>query len=226
MSLVLSHKFNLQILRGKIMTIIQTYPKEWFESYTFLQLPKEADKSVFNCDILGMEEIDGFRTGLAWAEEECERHNLRFNDENRRNTLGTILYSIRFPIMDGQTFCDNICERNILTSDEKCDIMKQLLSKKKPYLSSFNSKHRSFPVIREISRFPMSVQGRWNGSDNSISISLKGILMYERHDSHPYRLAVTKCTEIISSQNKDGISSTKVVTNNRFKLYLPNPIHL
>ena len=227
--LELSRKFNLDNLLQETLRYIENDPMSYLGSDEFLKLSKDAVKSVFDCDGLPVEEIDVYRTAVRWGEAECTRQCVAVSDDNIRKIMGPILYSIRFPVIDGDLICEEIDVRDILKPDEKSSIFRQMISTKQQKTCKFINKPRL--SWKEVTRFDDVTMRGWNAGGLSDSISftiargclMKGILMYKRSSSQPYTVTLQRNTDIISILDEDGTTNAQEAV---FELYLPKTIHL
>ena len=155
---------------------------------------------MFDCDDLWLDEIEVYNIALKWAGAECSRQNLRW--KYQEDVIGDTIYSF----VNGSIFCNNIYDRSILTVDEKCDVVKQILLKDDQNTNSFmslwiqtkNDQNKNpsrflvnqqccFVSNHRMLRFSSNVSEEWwDEEDAIISLSFflyrnahpRGILMY------------------------------------------------
>ncbi|XP_060083770.1 BTB/POZ domain-containing protein 6-like [Ylistrum balloti] len=88
----------------------------------FLDLCGTCVKSIMESDHLAVNESRVYEAVIRWSEAECCRQGLHFNDINRRQVLGEILYTVRFPIMYPGYFRVCVALTDVLTTSEMRDI--------------------------------------------------------------------------------------------------------
>ena len=114
------------------------------------------------------------------------------NLKHTRQVLGQALYSIRFPLVDGNTFCREIANQNVLTPEETNDILIHYVAKKPPTRKCFKSEHRQQTNLARVIRFqdvsPSDFMSMFCTTDPEVltfrvihSAYIKGILMYGSH---------------------------------------------
>lgn len=67
------------------------------ESFNFLHLSAECLKLIVQSDKLVCEEEYVFAMMILWAKQRWEKQNILTTDHNVRQSLGDLLYFIRFP---------------------------------------------------------------------------------------------------------------------------------
>ncbi|KAL4228793.1 BTB And C-terminal Kelch [Mactra antiquata] len=88
----------------------------------YVNLCHKCLKTLLQSDKMNTNESIIFHACVHWAEEQCRKKSIEVNDYNIRDTLGDILYLIRFPNMNERTFTELVSDRNILTADEKLTV--------------------------------------------------------------------------------------------------------
>ena len=102
---------------------IELLPMMLFTEEFLSMCPSCIHKIVEDNKIFAPEEVI-FNRVVLWSSEECCRQNLSVTSENQRKILKHILPEIRFPIMEHQFLNDVVCTSDILTGDEKINILR------------------------------------------------------------------------------------------------------
>ena len=108
---------------------IEFLPMMLFTEEFLSMCPSCIHKIVEDNQIFAPEEVI-FNRVILWSSEECCRQNLSVTSENQRKILKHILPEIHFPIMEHQFLNDVVCASEILTGDEKINILRQQLDTK------------------------------------------------------------------------------------------------
>ena len=93
----------------------------------FLSMSPSCIQKIVEDDQIFVPEEVIFNRVILWSLEECCRQNFAVTTENQRQILKHILPEIRFPIMEHQFLNDVVCASEILTRDEKINILRQQL---------------------------------------------------------------------------------------------------
>jgi hypothetical protein len=111
-------------------------------SNSFLELCPKCVYEIAHFDRFLVTEDVLFNRVLKWSEEQCKSQNLPVTPENQRQVLGDILLGIRFPLMDHQYLEDVVCKSDVLSAEEKLDILRQQLKSKKESSGRFKFQER------------------------------------------------------------------------------------
>ncbi|XP_060083780.1 BTB/POZ domain-containing protein 6-like [Ylistrum balloti] len=192
-----SYMFMEEKLETDCLRFIHDSREKVLQTSGFLELSDACVKSITESDNLAVNESTVYEALIRWSEAESCRQGLQLNDNNRRDVLGDILYTVRFPLMDATYFAREISFRDILTSEEISRIYR--IGKNDMFNShNFNIKRRHKPKPKRgqfdsISRFSRTRRARryiWNSRSGSDSISFKssehvyfhGLLTYGAHE--------------------------------------------
>ena len=222
----IAQKYSLVDLSKISLELVGQNAKEYFTSTEFTELARETIQALLGYDDIDMPEIEIYRAALRWAEAECNRKSLCKCDFHFRQVIGNMLYSIRFPLIDGDLFCKDISDRNVLTPEEKNDIFKHYVAKEPPPKTCFNSKPRincSFVRVVRFNNHSSSPGWTMGGSTTDAlsftlekSAYLKGILMYGSitgNCTYSYTLELLKNSESLTSVQ------SQIETNGTNKIY-------
>ncbi|OWF55514.1 BTB/POZ domain-containing protein 6-like isoform X2 [Mizuhopecten yessoensis] len=117
--LELAHEFLMENLKTECLQLISYSPDEILQSSSFADLCPSCVVSITESDDLqAYDESDVYNAVLMWAEAECKRQNLKITSDNKREVLGDILYTVRFPVMDKDFFLKEVCYHKVLPSDD------------------------------------------------------------------------------------------------------------
>ena len=111
------------------------------ESEDFLELSSKCIEIILSCDELQIDEKTVLNCLLKWANKQCERKDLETSAENQRQTLGDLLFLIRFPLLGDQYFTEVVADMNILNDSEKVELFKYFF-KRGSKNCRFNSTNR------------------------------------------------------------------------------------
>ena len=183
-ALELAQRYGLGELLGKCMEFISGNARTYLESEGFLNVSSDLVALVVGSDNVCIDEIDLYNAVVNWAEQECVRQKLCVCGSHVREILGPMLYCIRFPLINGEIFCEQIKTRNILNQNEIVEILEYYVTQNQSECGMFSSKlRRSFTGV---GRNTIDVNGEWlmNSNKDAISFTLwqpaiiNGIAMY------------------------------------------------
>lgn len=104
-------------------------------------VPRSVLSTILKSEELSLSEFELYRECDKWAEAECIRSNKQANGENKRAVLGDLRYLIRFPAMSNDEL-KSACEGDLLTEQEKVQILLSALNGPGSAVSNFNSAKR------------------------------------------------------------------------------------
>ena len=104
-----------------------------FSSDEFMEISQQTLSSILDRDGLGLNEVKIFQRCQDWA------NGRRKSSQSAREILGDALFKIWFPTMSSTEFADVVCETDILTSNEKSDVLVYLTSSNKQKKSKYFS---------------------------------------------------------------------------------------
>ncbi|XP_069102826.1 BTB/POZ domain-containing protein 3-like isoform X2 [Argopecten irradians] len=137
-----SHVYTEDQLMAACLQVIAKHPQAVLQSNTFVDLCPACLIGITKSDELAVDECLLYRSIIKWANKKCIRLDLKNTGNNKREVLGDILFTIRFPIMDQTFFLDQVCVDGVLTNDEVVDILMFIRKKKKDVSTSFSTKRR------------------------------------------------------------------------------------
>lgn len=105
-------------LRDFCLEMIADNAPEIFEQEQFKDLKSSLIKVILSSEYFFCTEHDMFKATLEWGISNCKKNNLEVNNSSIRETLGDLIYFIRFPAMATQELVKCISEFNFLTNEE------------------------------------------------------------------------------------------------------------
>jgi len=117
-------------LASKCVNIIAIHSDKFLSESELLSASRKAMEVILASNELRSRESLVYEFCLRWAEEQLLIHQSIQNptDEQIRETLGGLLYQIRFTIMDPEEFAKLVGQRNILSLEEKLSLYNYLLT--------------------------------------------------------------------------------------------------
>ncbi|OWF54613.1 BTB/POZ domain-containing protein 6-like [Mizuhopecten yessoensis] len=119
-----AHIYTEESIREDCVNMIARSPEEVLKSTSFVDLCGVCVKSIAESVDLAVEESVVYEAVIRWSEAECGRQGLELTDTNRRNVLGDILYTVRFPIMDTKYLLQHVITRDVLTTEHLVSVMR------------------------------------------------------------------------------------------------------
>lgn len=151
---------------------------------------------------------------MKWAENECEKSEMKPNGKNKREILGDLFYLLRFPTMSTKGFKECVQDDGLLTPEEVGNIFIYITSKKNIKFN-FSIENRGFNSLpQKICFFDLNIyqdgeeishfqQSTLRFSVNS-SIYLNGIEAYctEQSDRHSFIIKDKENKKILNLKNQ------------------------
>lgn len=110
--------FDEPDLVGRCLDFISEHAFEVFATDGFLNMTPAALEAVVRLDVLSATELLLYDSCVAWARHRCPS-NSPPTDVQIRETLGAIVYGIRFPSMDPGEFTRLVMRSDVLSHEEK-----------------------------------------------------------------------------------------------------------
>ncbi|XP_063436922.1 BTB/POZ domain-containing protein 2-like [Mytilus trossulus] len=130
-----AYQYHLSDLQTESLDYIEKNTKACLLSEHAVSLSKDCLELILKSDFLDCSETDICQFILKWGKYQCELAKLEPSGENMRESLGNILYLIRFPNIDMKFFSKAIAYSGLLTSNEMVSI----------YQSHFGEPSLAFP---------------------------------------------------------------------------------
>ena len=176
-----SRLFEEPGLMQRSWEVIDAQAEMALSSEGFTEIDEQTMRLVLERETLNCRETVVFKAAVSWAEAECSRKGITFeNDEEKptkcREVLDTALFLIRFPALTVQEFADTVATSGILTLQETTDLFLYFTAKQKPSIGDFETKPR-IGLARQICRrfassHYRSNQWRYRGRTDSIQFSV------------------------------------------------------
>ncbi|KAK3585433.1 hypothetical protein CHS0354_020151 [Potamilus streckersoni] len=125
-------QYEMNRLSEKCMEYINNNAIDFFESNDFLGLNVDSLASIFASDELVVRsELDVFRAGLRWANNQCNIKNWKATPQKLRSVLGKAFFEIRLPVTPLHEFSNHVEESGILFPKEQEEIYKFMYTNEK-----------------------------------------------------------------------------------------------
>ncbi|XP_046558087.1 BTB/POZ domain-containing protein 1-like [Haliotis rubra] len=121
-----AHHHQEEDLGNTCVELALNHGETVIRSYGFLHLCHECVWRIITPDSLRAREVTVYQRLLEWARTRLEQNNTSITDLNLRDSLGQLLYSIRFPLLGMNYFASQIAHRDLLTDAEKVSIFRYL----------------------------------------------------------------------------------------------------
>ncbi|XP_021359847.1 BTB/POZ domain-containing protein 6-like [Mizuhopecten yessoensis] len=188
-----AHIYTEESIKEDCVNMIARSTGEVLKSTSFVALGCDFLKSITESDDLEVEESAVYEAVIRWSEAECGRQGLELTDTNRRNVLGDILYTVRFPIMDTKYLLQHVITGDVLTSEQAQSVLRFQQDSKAYPCTEFTVNQRALrkpvTIVKEcISRFKGTTRNKrseWLVADSesisfvsTVDISLHGLQLY------------------------------------------------
>ena len=223
-----AHRISDTDIYDKCMAIVKENYTSSIKSEGFLSLSRDSLQTIVELDDVHVKEEELFEHVIKWAESECLRQKLEISSwENKRNVLGDVLFKVRFPLIDQAYFAKNIGVTQLLTSDEKNDVLLYYASKEDVVVKHFKyTKRIKTDVPVQVCRFSSESRGWGIGRRLVEAISLQtshdsvlhGVLIYGCYSAGSYKYSVYVRVKYIDKKELKKLSTT-VNTESSQKIY-------
>jgi len=166
-----AHLCSEDKLAAECRNVINNNSTMCLRSPAFTDLCKECVYSITDDDDLEVTEDVVYEAVMKWSEAECGRQNLEVTDPNRRQLLGDLLYTTRFPVMDSQHFVKEVLKNDVLNAEEFLVIQRFQNDHVLKSVTKFKTSKRKQYIFR-IERFS-DLGEMWSFDGNSDAISFK-----------------------------------------------------
>ncbi|XP_021355890.1 BTB/POZ domain-containing protein 6-like [Mizuhopecten yessoensis] len=157
-----AHVFVMDKLKTECLNVIGESSTDVLQSKAFTDLCPSCLTSITESDDLHADESDVYMAVIRWAAAECSRQNIESNPENKRQVLGDILHTVRFPITDSDFFFKQVCLDKVLPGDMVLDVINCIMHdevKDVPWLNMKARKYTKF-TRESVWRFKDSLNGK------------------------------------------------------------------
>ncbi|VDI43597.1 BTB/POZ domain-containing protein 3/6 [Mytilus galloprovincialis] len=114
----IASKFHLQDLRNKGLDHIQYNAVEFLKAPNAIKMSKECMESILQLDSANCSKTEICEFFIKWASSQCEAEKITPSGENMRKIAGSLLYLVRFPLIDKTYFANEIVHTGFLTLEE------------------------------------------------------------------------------------------------------------
>ncbi|VDI01533.1 BTB/POZ domain-containing protein 3-like [Mytilus galloprovincialis] len=135
-SLQTACEFHLDDLKEQSMEYIEQNTKKCLLSEHAISLSRICVEEILKSEKLNCSENDVCAFLLKWGIGQCEIAKLELTAESIRETVGDLIFLIRFPVVDMEFFSKEIAESGLLTEAEVIDVYQSHFGvKKKTFIS-------------------------------------------------------------------------------------------
>jgi len=113
-----AHLCTEENLAADYLSVIMDNPEKCLQSTAFSDLCQLCVFKITDSDDLRVTEDMVYDAVMRWSEVECGRQNLEITDSNRRQVLGDVLYTVRFPLMDREYFEEEVMKSDMLNPED------------------------------------------------------------------------------------------------------------
>lgn len=166
-------------MEQKCLNVVSRETSRFFQSKGFLSLSRNGLKSLLDLnemEVLGEEEV--YLACKKWAEAaSAKKDQEQLTPDKLRSFLADCLPLIRFPSMTIEIFVCIVCTEDILSEDEKLQIIQDIVMKGSS--SGFNAKRRSKSITFDVQRMTEILRGDgWShtGKQDGISFSVSDLV--------------------------------------------------
>lgn len=140
--LELAHSSNVKQVYSKCLQFIFSNAEEVLVTNGFRELCVECVEDIVKSDHLNADELSVYDALIAWADKQYAHKGTVPTDELRRNTLGELLYHVRFVVMDVDHFAQKISKAEVLPKDDKLALYQAKYEKDASLPENLNKKPR------------------------------------------------------------------------------------
>lgn len=140
----LSLFFDEEELRATCLDFIAKNPSEVLSYLNLQKIPRQAMEAILRLDSLAQDETFVYNVCINWAKIQlmsCQSIN-NPSDEQIRETLGDLIYEVRFPAMDAKEFVDLVENSNILSYEEQSSLFCYIIGGRRRENMKFNCQAR------------------------------------------------------------------------------------
>lgn len=131
-----SVEFHLLDLQRASLTYIHQHPSKCLENEKGLDIDNVCMKLIVESEEFNWTETQICKFAMKWANKKCHLSHEDPSGENTRGLLGSLLYSIRFPLVDKQYFTNEITGVGLLNNAEIISVYQSFFGKENKYFST------------------------------------------------------------------------------------------
>ncbi|KAH9524941.1 BTB/POZ domain-containing protein 6-A [Bulinus truncatus] len=164
-----AHFFDEKEFHNKVLAVVLRKAEEVLDLDDISQLCEACLDQIVDHDNLMANEELVLKACRKWAEAECNRRGLAVTDANCRIMLGNTLYKIRFPLLAPTFFVAYLAQSDLLTNEEKVDVMGQYIVPTRES-SFFRRSLRTLQRHQRFNRFQERSEAAFNNRSGSNAI--------------------------------------------------------
>ena len=143
-----SVQLRFRFLGRRFLGRRSSFSGSWFLD-TLFGIEKSLLQELMERDTLNVKEVELFQAVDGWAEQQCNRLNLKPEGSVKREILGEeVIKKLRFPLMEQREFMEIVTVTKMLSQDEASNIMAQYDDPNVALLHGFSKTERVGPPIR------------------------------------------------------------------------------
>ncbi|XP_063409134.1 BTB/POZ domain-containing protein 6-like [Mytilus trossulus] len=179
--------FHLDDLKTKSLYHIQYKAAECLKAQNAIKMSRECIGEILKLDSVNCSETDICQFLIKWAGNQCEAEQNTPSGENMRKITGSLLYLVRFPLIDKTYFANEIVHSGFLTLEEIVSVFSSHYGQKNEFFAESVRNvcyQKSYRVLRH-----SSVSSPWmlyynNQKHDALkvtvnkNIELKSVILY------------------------------------------------
>ncbi|WAR07026.1 BTBD6-like protein [Mya arenaria] len=118
-TLELAHSYTAEKIYERCFRFINGNAVDVLKASNFPDLCKECVDRVLTSDDLNADELEVYNALIRWADGSCARTRQCPTDKTCREVLGSLLFCVRFAIMDVDEFTHKLSMKDVLSLEEK-----------------------------------------------------------------------------------------------------------
>ncbi|XP_052084905.1 BTB/POZ domain-containing protein 3-like [Mytilus californianus] len=131
-----SIEFHLLDLQRASLKYIHQHPSKCLENEISIDIESECMKLILESEDFNWTETQICKFAMKWASQKCQSAHTDPSGENTRELLGSLLYLIRFPLVDKQYFTNEITSVGLLNDAEIISVYQSFFGKENKFFST------------------------------------------------------------------------------------------
>ncbi|XP_052081272.1 BTB/POZ domain-containing protein 6-like [Mytilus californianus] len=177
---------SVETSNASILYHIQYNAAEFLKAPNAIKMSKECMESILQLDSANCSETDICQFLIKWAGSQCEAEKITPSGENMRKITGSLLYLVRFPLIDKIYFANEIIHSGFLTLEEVVSVFSSHYGQKNEFFAESVRKvcyQKSYRVLRHsyLSNSWMLYRNKENDALQitvNKNIELKSVILY------------------------------------------------
>ncbi|CAC5385831.1 BTBD1_2 [Mytilus coruscus] len=175
--------FHLLDLQSASLKYIQQNPSKCLDNEKGFNIAKECMELILESEEFNWTETQLCKFAMKWANNKCKSLNKDPSGENKRELLESLLYLIRFPLVDKHYFTNEITSDGLLSDSEIINIYQAYFGKdNKTFLTKERSKHEEYEI-----KTTLAAHTKHRQQDGRYSLETRSGLVYCNRKPSPTR---------------------------------------